>query len=61
MKSGGGAKGARAASKMAKTSPREATALPRWAIIFLVIFLCLNFLPLKFIVFADLIILYLQS
>jgi hypothetical protein len=27
-------KGARAASKMAKTSPKEATALPRWVAIF---------------------------
>ena len=31
-------KGARAASKMAKTSPKEATALPRWEAIFSVIF-----------------------
>ncbi len=31
MKSVGGAKGASAASKMAKTSPKEAAALPRWA------------------------------
>jgi hypothetical protein len=36
-------KGARVASKMAKTSPKEAPAMPRLAIIFLVIFLCFDF------------------
>jgi hypothetical protein len=40
-------KGVRAASKMAKTSPKEATAVPRWVAIFSVTFIVLNFSAIK--------------
>jgi hypothetical protein len=40
-------KGARPFSKMAKTSPKEATALPRWVAIFSVIFIGFSFFRMK--------------